>query len=402
MVTGSLLFLGCTASDDPQPLLDHSSRRATTEQQHLFDVIQIDAAGEATCALTSRGEVYCWGRFPRAKTDGEPRAPFGHATSRPTRIPGPRAMRISVSHSFVAMTDSDAALFVAGGIERARRASEAFEPTGFTNVARIFKTHHAGSPLCWLEGNHTVLCTNGDNHPLPARVLVDERSPNCFATPDSVQCSSASLPITVGEGCSKEMRTFRFEVSSLPVRLLQGKHGGVCALGQNGALHCARAVSRSCLETDGGDCLDDTELALLSSTLEGPFTEVSIGHHATGLGYGLRSDGSVINFETATVVPNTGRITTLTTSAMHTCGLRTDGRVACWGLNEQGQLGNGAVAPRSTEPPSATLVVRPRPPQEIGGRRISLSTDRTASGPPEADPIAPSQLCPLVHPLERP
>jgi hypothetical protein len=120
------------------------------------------------------------------------------------------------------------------------------------------------------------------------------------------------------------------------------------------------------------------------------------------LGYGLRSDGSVINFETATVVPNTGRITTLTTSAMHTCGLRTDGRVACWGLNEQGQLGNGAVAPRSTEPPSATLVVRPRPPQEIGGRRISLSTDRTASGPPEADPIAPSQLCPLVHPLERP
>ena len=44
----------------------------------------------------------------------------------------------------------------------------------------------------------------------------------------------------------------------------------------------------------------------------------------------------------------------LSTSWQHTCAVRDDGSVRCWGANQQGQIGNGAVSAAQSVPVSPT------------------------------------------------
>ena len=91
------------------------------------------------------------------------------------------------------------------------------------------------------------------------------------------------------------------------------------------------------------------------------FTAVSAGgYHACGLttsgaaycwgddGDGQLGDGSTIS-HSSVPVPVTGGLTfsTLTAGGLHTCGLTTSGAAYCWGLNIDGQLGDGTTTLRS-------------------------------------------------------
>ncbi|MBV1857405.1 MAG: hypothetical protein KUG77_03260 [Nannocystaceae bacterium] len=371
------------------------------ELEHLSNVVQVDAAGEATCALTTGGTVYCWGRFPPSKSYGEPAAPFGVATTLPVRIPGPAATRISVSRNSVAMVDAAGRLFVAGRFGNRRPRSESFEPTMVDGVKMVFKVPSTKAPLCWLDDEDTVRCTDGEQQRLPSGVFVDGRSHNCFATADSVQCRRTStISRTLAGPCVPPRSSYRFSISGRPSALFHYK-GDVCALTEGGAIECGRATSERCLSADGvpAECWKKGKRYLLPTTQLGPYTGVAVGHHGTGLGYGMRPDGTVINFETMTTVTNTGTITAITTSARHTCGLRRDGRVACWGLNEHGQLGNGETAPRSDERPVATLVLAPKAPKERHRSHVAHPVPLGQWGASDAPPLDQAALCPLLPPV---
>ncbi len=103
-----------------------------------------------------------------------------------------------------------------------------------------------------------------------------------------------------------------------------------------------------------------------------------------------------------TTVANTGTLTAITTSARHTCGRRQDGRVACWGLNEHGQLGNGETAPRSTERPTATLVLAPTPPNGDRRRHVPPPAPPSQWGASDAPLLDPAALCPLLPTVTEP
>ena len=68
------------------------------------------------------------------------------------------------------------------------------------------------------------------------------------------------------------------------------------------------------------------------------FTDISSGHYHT---CGLREDGSVAcwgdNDYGAASPPEGETFTTISSGMGHTCGLREDGSARCWGDNSEGQ-----------------------------------------------------------------
>ncbi len=77
----------------------------------------------------------------------------------------------------------------------------------------------------------------------------------------------------------------------------------------------------------------------VASWTTGRFTQVSAGKDHT---CGVRSDGSVAcwgrNVERQASPPTIGRFTQVSAGAWHTCGLRSDGSLECWGDDRYGQV----------------------------------------------------------------
>ena len=68
-----------------------------------------------------------------------------------------------------------------------------------------------------------------------------------------------------------------------------------------------------------------------------PFASVSAGRYHT---CGVKNDGSVACWgynEDGQATPPAGSFVSVTAGSFHTCGVRSDGSVACWGDNEDGQ-----------------------------------------------------------------
>ena len=77
--------------------------------------------------------------------------------------------------------------------------------------------------------------------------------------------------------------------------------------------------------------------------LVGEFTSVSAGALHT---CGVKRDGSVACWGSnedlegnvvGQATPPAGEFASISAGALHTCGVKRDGSVACWGLNEDGQ-----------------------------------------------------------------
>ena len=69
----------------------------------------------------------------------------------------------------------------------------------------------------------------------------------------------------------------------------------------------------------------------------GSFVSVSAGVQHT---CGVRSDGSVVcwgNYDTGRATPPAGSFDSVSAGLFHTCGVKSDGSVACWGDDESGQ-----------------------------------------------------------------
>lgn len=66
--------------------------------------------------------------------------------------------------------------------------------------------------------------------------------------------------------------------------------------------------------------------------------------------YGQLGDGTIVNKQTPTPVIGLGPGTTaaIAQAMNHTCALKTDGSVVCWGLNANGQLGDGTIEEKLT------------------------------------------------------
>src|SRR5262249_27454256 len=54
-------------------------------------------------------------------------------------------------------------------------------------------------------------------------------------------------------------------------------------------------------------------------------------------------DGTTTSRSSPVIVPGLAGVTNVTAGLSHTCALRSNGTVACWGFNARGQAGNGTT-----------------------------------------------------------
>jgi alpha-tubulin suppressor-like RCC1 family protein len=63
---------------------------------------------------------------------------------------------------------------------------------------------------------------------------------------------------------------------------------------------------------------------------------------------GQLGDGSTTARLSPTAVPALGGVAALAAGDYHSCALKTDGTARCWGYNASGQLGDGSTTNRSS------------------------------------------------------
>lgn len=94
--------------------------------------------------------------------------------------------------------------------------------------------------------------------------------------------------------------------------------------------------------------------------------------------HGQLGDGSTTNRTTATPVANLPAVSAIAAGAWHTCALGKDRTVECWGRNDSGQLGNGTTT--SSPSPTATQVAGLTDVKAIaagGSHTCAIRKDRT-------------------------
>ena len=74
-------------------------------------------------------------------------------------------------------------------------------------------------------------------------------------------------------------------------------------------------------------------------------------------GSGQLGDGTTVNKSVPTTVPGLTQVAAVVTGWNHSCALKTDGTVSCWGRNNSGQLGDSTTVDKST--PTPTVVPAP-------------------------------------------
>ncbi len=386
--------------------------------EHLTDVVQVVSAGDASCALTSVGAVYCWGLLAESN-EGPAFVPlFGKYQARPLEVAGPKgarhgtAVRLGLLEGSLAAIDPSGKLLLAGDFGVSVLADDAPPPQDdpfmrTSDVVALLTTHPDAAfrrktdgrlrtrrliPVgprgvetllvdaqvdghCWLGDDAVLHCASdrygrsGRSAALPPG-FVDEDSLVCRADEGELTCIPARehvLNPTNLQRCSFRAQSVecsrRTLSSARPIRALPGPDNG-CVLLEDGSTDCFRQP-------------------------RGPYVDVTFGF-ATRQVCAARRDGLV---ECApwtrrediqpTPVPGAEGIVQLSSGKNHACGLRDDGRVACWGLNFGGQLGSGTTA-RDDAPGDpvqgrifeAGLVVAPETPQSPPGTAPRIATRR--------------------------
>ncbi|MFN8487968.1 MAG: hypothetical protein U0350_10270 [Caldilineaceae bacterium] len=317
----------------------------------------ISAGGGYTCILTTTGGVQCWG----ANDYGQ----LGDGTTNSRSTPG---VVSGVSSGVTAITaggNHACALTASGGV----------------------KCWGRGSSGELGDGTWTTRSTPADVSGLTSGVVAisaGEYHTCALTTSGGVKCWGDNLYGQIGTGGGGGTNT--------PVDVT-GLSSSVAALTSGGSFNCVLTTSggAKCWGDNGwgqlgiGSDISQASPVDVSGLTSGVSAISAGGHHAcaliTGGGvkcWGYNNQGQVgsgsMGGATSTPIAVSGLtsgISALTTGALHTCALTTTGGVKCWGRNYNGQLGDGTVADKSTPTTVSGL--------SSGGRAISAGGAHTCA-----------------------
>ena len=344
------------------------------------DVVQIAAGADFSCARRASGEVLCWGANDEAQ--------LGDGTRVDRASPAPvrgidDAVSLSALGVHACVRRRDLSVWCWGGNYNGELGNGTtdlpdvpVEATLLRDAAQL--TTYAVT--CYLRRDGAVLCTGlnacgaaGGRSALPVAELdLVLAWPQATAVAGlcvleeggSVVCWGSNVHGEHGNGrvsdCPKDIAPSRVPGISGMTRIFHGLPGGACALSDEGALFCWGSNDHQKL-TKGGEPLVSPQ------RVEGlpPIEKVAIGlahacfltsdRHVYCRGLkrddafpdraGLRGGGDPFGHdyspEQATIVPGLEDIVDLSAAGWHTCALRRDGQIWCWGWNGRGQIGVG-------------------------------------------------------------
>jgi alpha-tubulin suppressor-like RCC1 family protein len=251
----------------------------------LLKGVTVTAGGDFSCAIRPQGGVACWG--------GNDSGQLGSGTSGPSSTP------IGVAN----LTETMA---IAAG------------------QAHACAVKRDGSVLCWGDNSLGQLglgptdTSVSKNKPtpvdgsLPASVMVvaTERSTCALTGTGSVYCWGANDSGQLGRGSTNTTSSpVPMQVASVTATSIAAGRNHVCAVQQNGAIVCWGAGARG--------QLGDGQPHSADGGLETQASPVSVSGIQNAVGIGAGGD--------------------------HSCATTKTNAILCWGANDRGQLGNGAI-----------------------------------------------------------
>ncbi len=296
-------------------------------------------AGRAhTCAARGRGSVVCWGSNATGQI-GDGRGGMDATARRPTAAVGVTsavglgagggtlarlAMGRAMGWGYATLLPADLGLndVVAVGGDCTARANgdiSCWDGSGFRALAPLGEVRSLAGASCALQGAGAVRC----------RTTGDPRSPWAL-----VALPSLATEVCAGDGyacaLTVDRRLWCWGDNSLGqlgdgTTVTRGGPGAVPLPGEVVGMGCG-ARHACAVQGDGAVyCWGDDSSGQLGQGFPVPYREMPL----------------LVSFRTT--VPAAG----LACGAAHSCARLRDGRVYCWGANEEGQLGNGAYTLRS-------------------------------------------------------
>jgi alpha-tubulin suppressor-like RCC1 family protein len=313
-----------------------------TGGRHPGSRVAAGIIGNHTCAVKEDGTVLCWGSNASGQLGNNTGGP-GQLSTTPVQVQG-----LSDAIAVTAGTAHSCALRATGnvvcwGSNGNGRLGDGTTTTRFVPVTVL---NPNSSPLTGVVG-----VSAGEFHTCAARVDGTLRcwgSPGLLGTgPAGVANPTFAVPV-VNLTDAVSVAAGRSHTCALRVS------GGVACWGGNffGQLGLGFTEAQSVNHPTPGDVPDLTEVTELSAG----------GHHTCALrangavrcwgnnNFGQIGDGTIVDSRPSpTPVPGVGGVVRLALGFQHSCVRRADGDVRCWGRNNGGQVGDLTTTNRPTQ-----------------------------------------------------
>jgi alpha-tubulin suppressor-like RCC1 family protein len=355
----------------------------------LTDAVAINSGFGHACALKANGTVACWGNNGTGQL-GDGTQLNRTTTVAVTGLTDVASFTMGFGHTCAVKTNGTVACWgnnFNGQLGNGTTATSTITVavTGLTDAVAVSASISSscalkanGSVVCWggntagqlgnggLGGNRTtpvVVTGLADAVALTSGKDTNALSHSCALRANgSVVCWGGNLNGQVGDGTSGNNKTTTVAVMGLTDTVaISAGVGHTCALKGSGAIACWGNNFNGQVGdgNTGGISTNLVAVTTLSGNLTGT-TAVSAGYqHTCALKndktvacwgdnqYGQLGDGTTITRTVSAVVGSLTNVVAITTGFYHTCALKTDGSVVCWGRNELDQLGNPSVAATS-------------------------------------------------------
>ena len=371
-------------------------------------IAHIGAGSAHSCALNTQGDVWCWGE----NTLGQLGTGLGDNTTAPGApvvLPGvQRAKELAVGyqHTCALLTDGNVSCWgsnVSGqvGDNSFIAYTPAQQPVALPGVGRAKAIAAGGEHTCALLVDGDIACWgNNDYGQLGGGAMLGGGAPNLVTLPVAgvkalsvvagghhtcavltngvMTCWGYNARSQLGDGTTVNRNspvTLSVSPAALVVAMAAG-HEHTCALlaggnvtcwgsnqwGQLGVLPSGINVT---LTAPTGTVSLPGSLRATAVSAAGFLTCVVLGNGTVNCwgynGYGAVGDGtwnSPANLPTPGAVHGGGkRIRSLAVGTFHACAVLDDGTATCWGLNDQGQVGDGTTTNRA----APTHITLPEP-----------------------------------------
>lgn len=303
----------------------------TSPNTPLTTVVSIEAGGNHTCALLADGTVRCWG------ANGNGQLGNDALTNRltPVAVSGLTnavALAAGVNHTCALLGDGTVRCWGSNGggqLGIGIFGGNRLTPVAVSGLTNVTALEAGAQNTCALLANGTVRCWGVNN----------------FGQLGDGTTLSRSVPTTVSG------------LSNVIAVAAGGSH--TCALLVNGIARCwgvngsgrlgdGTTVNRLTPVTVSGliDAVDIETGSAHTCALHSSGTARCWGLN----GSGQIGDGTTVNRLTQVQVGGFENAVNITAGGSHTCALLADGSAKCWGANQSGQLGISNTAPTNIAP----------------------------------------------------
>jgi alpha-tubulin suppressor-like RCC1 family protein len=321
------------------------------------------------CAVTETGEVACWG------------AAFGNGTAEaqltPVLVPGLAgvlAVTAGRSHSCALLESREV---VCWGTNESGQLGDGttvdrLEPAPVPGLANVRSVSAGGPHTCALLASGSVLCTGSDEFS-GATPAPPETVPSAISGLSEVRAVSAGgrnvcALLQAGEVACwgwvwlEAVGTWTVEPRQLPgiSSALQVSAGlnHDCLVLETGSAACQGYGRQGQLGDGNNETKDDpvpvvdlADATMIAAGLGGYGHTCAVRQQGDVVCWGINTSGQLGNSSTDSTqnvpgepVLNLGDAVAIDAGGEHTCALERSGEVTCWGKGEYGQLGNGATS----------------------------------------------------------